>query len=72
MIGLQKNYRILYHQNYHLIEKPNNHFLKSRCISEFSWNYLKNTNAQVLSSGIAFLAGVGGRVPDMFLMSSHV
>ena len=22
MIGQQKNYRILYHQNYHLIEKP--------------------------------------------------
>ena len=32
MIGQQKNNRILYHQNYHLIEKNCNHFLKSRCI----------------------------------------
>ena len=28
--------------------KTCNHFLKSRCISELSWNFLKNTNAQVL------------------------
>ena len=25
-----------------------NHFLKSRCVSEFSWNFFKNTNAWVL------------------------
>ena len=31
MIGQQKNNIILYHQNYHLIKKPVNHFLKSRC-----------------------------------------
>ena len=31
MFGQQKNNIILYHQNYHLIKKPVNHFLKSRC-----------------------------------------
>ena len=31
MIGQQKNNIILYHQNYYLIKKPVNHFLKSRC-----------------------------------------
>ena len=54
IIGQQKKYRILYHQSYHLIEKPVitfffcNHFLKSRYISELSWNFLKNINAQVV------------------------
>ena len=47
MIGQQKNDRILYHQNYHLIEKPVITFLKFRCISELSWKFLKNTNTQV-------------------------
>ena len=28
-----------------LKRKTCNHFLKSRCISELSWNFLKNTNA---------------------------
>ena len=28
--------------------KTCNHFLKSKCISELSWNFLKNTDAQVL------------------------
>ena len=28
--------------------KAYNHFLKSICTSELSWNFLKNTNAQVL------------------------
>ena len=28
--------------------KAHNHFLNSRCISKLSWNFLKNTNAQVL------------------------
>ena len=31
MIGQQKNNIIPYHQNYYLIKKPVNHFLKSRC-----------------------------------------
>ena len=38
--------------------KTCNHFLKSRCISELSWNFLKNTNAQVLP----FFS----RAPDVF------
>ena len=44
----------LYHQNYHLIKNKNknkktcNHFLKSRCISELSLKFLKNTNSKVL------------------------
>ena len=41
-----------------------NHFLQSRCISELSWNFLKNANVQVL----LFFS----KVPDMFLLSSHV
>ena len=48
MIGQQKNNRILYHRNYHLIEKSVIIFLKARCISELSWNFLKNTNIQIL------------------------
>ena len=59
MIGQQKNNRTLYHQNYNLIEKNCSHFSKSRCISELPWNFLKNTNAQVLL--------FSSRVPDMFL-----
>ena len=49
MIGQQKNYRILCHQHYHLIDKPVITFYgcKSICISELSWNFLKNVNAQV-------------------------
>ena len=48
MIGQQKNNRILYQWNYHLIEKSVIIFLKARCISELSWNFLKNTNIQIL------------------------
>ena len=48
MIGQQKN-RTLYHPNYSLIERSH-HFSKSRCVSELFWNFLKNTNAQVLFS----------------------
>ena len=47
MIGQQKNNRNLYHQNCHLTEKPAI-TLKSRWISKLSWNFLKNTNDQVL------------------------
>ena len=49
MVGQQKNYRILWHQHYHLIDKPVTTFYgcKSICISELSWNFLKNANAQV-------------------------
>ena len=43
--------------------KTCNHFLKSRCISELSWNFLKNTNAQVLLFSPEL---------QMFLMSIHV
>ena len=41
-----------------------NCFLKSRCITELSWNVLKNTSAQVL----LFFS----KAPDAYLMSSHV
>ena len=57
-----ENNRILYYQNCHLVEKPV--FLKSRWISELSWNFLKSTNAQILL--------FSSKVSDMFLMSSHV
>ena len=45
--------------------KTCNHFLKPRCISELSWIFLKNTNAQEL----LFFFSSGG--PDMFPMSGH-
>ena len=47
MIGQWRNNRILYYQKYHLVGKSDN-FLKSRSISELSWNFSKNANAQVL------------------------
>ena len=40
------------------------HFLKSRCTTELSWNFLKNKNAQVL---LLF-----SKVPNVFLVNSHV
>ena len=61
MIGQQKNNRTLYKLSFN--RKTCNHFLKSRCISELSWNFLKNTNVQVF----LFFS----RAPDIFLMSSH-
>ena len=48
MIGQQKNNRILLSPKLPFNRKTCNHFLKSRCISKLSWNFLKNTNAQVL------------------------
>ena len=39
-----------------------NQFLKCRCLSELSWNFLKTTNAQVL---LSFSRG-----PGVFLLSS--
>ena len=44
--------------------KTCNHFLKFRCTLKLSWNFLKNTNAQVLFSF--------SKAPDVILMSSHV
>ena len=65
MIGQQKKNRNLYHQNCHLTEKPVI-TLKSRWIWKLPWNFLKNTNDQVL------LFFFPSRAPDMFLMNSHV
>jgi len=49
MIGQQKNNRFLLSPKLPFIRKKTcNHFLKFICISELSWNFLKNTNAQVL------------------------
>ena len=51
MIGIQqKNCRILCYQHYHLIDKPVITFYGCEfiCISELSWNFLKNINAQVI------------------------
>ena len=47
MIGQQKKNRNLYHPNCHLTEKPVI-TLKSRWIWKLPWNFLKNTNDQVL------------------------
>ena len=58
-----ENNRILYHKSYHLIEKTCNHFLKFRCITELSWNFLRSTNAQVLLLSPKL---------QVFLMSNHV
>ena len=47
MTGQQKSDRTLYHPWLLLNRNTCNHFLKSRCISELSWHFLKNTNVQV-------------------------
>ena len=51
MIGQEKNNRTEFHQNYDLIEKTCNHFLKSSCISELSCFFFEKFRC----SGIAFL-----------------
>ena len=67
MIGQQKNYRILYHQNYHLIEKSVITFKNPLSISKLAWNFLKKTNAPVLLFFSFFFA----RAPDIFLREGN-
>ena len=68
MISQQKNYKILYHQNYLLIEKPVIIFLNPDTYQNYLRIFLKNTKAQVLLGFFFFSA----RGPDTFLTSSHV
>ena len=64
MIGQQKNYRILYHPNHHVIEKNCNHFLKPRWYQ----NYLGIFWEIQMSRYYFYFT----RAPDMFLRSSHI
>ena len=48
MIGQQKNYRILYHENYYLIENPVIIFKNPDAYQNYLGIFLKNTSAQVL------------------------
>ena len=63
MIGQQKNNSVLYHQNYHLIEKPVITFLNLDTYQNYP-EIFEKYNAQLL----LFFT----RAPDMFLTSSHV
>ena len=57
-----ENNRISWKQPFN--RKTCNHFLKSRCMLELSWNFLKSKNAQILFSF--------SKPSGMILKSSHV
>ena len=65
MIGQQKNNRTLLSPKLGSNRKTCNHFIKSRCISELSWNFL---GGKKKCSGIAFFLQSSRYVS----MSSHV
>ena len=54
MTGQQKNYRILYHENYYLIENPVIVFKNPDAYQNYLGIFLKNTSAQVLLLFIFF------------------